>query len=216
MYSAKKIKKYDALKITSKFQNILEIIFSFFESMVKDMLGEKYVRKFTPLVMIMFMSIFITNASSLFLFKEGAYLNAFYTFAWSLSLFLFWTFYGLYKLGVIKFIKTAFIGEFWPMAFLETIGYVIKPVSLGIRLMGNITAGTVIMTMIWSLPTIIMSALPASVLNTTLVGLLGVAGVPLAAILTIYFSLFGPFIQATVFTYLSLSNIASVLPEEEL
>lgn len=203
------LKRADPLKVTGLFQNLIEIVFEFFEDMVEGMLGKERVNGFTPLAATLFISIFLTNSASLFLLREGAFVNPFYTFTWSIMMAVFWTGYSIYKTGLFSFIKRGLIGEFWPMAPIETLSYFIKPISLGMRLMGNITAGAIIMIVVWKLPFILVSVIGgAGYLSGLLV-------IPLGAAFMAYFVLFGPFIQATVFTYLTLANIAGVLPEEE-
>lgn len=202
------IKKFNPLKISSNKQNLVEIFFGFFEATVKDIVGEKYVARFTPLAITIFTSILVTNIAGLFGFKEGAFLNPTYTFTWSISMFLFWNIYGIYKIGI-----KAFLGDFVkPYAFmlpLEIIGFLTKPVSMGFRLFGNITAGAVFMMLFWMLPGAILD------MSTSLGVVLMPVFVIMGSALSFYFSLFGPVIQALVFMYLTLVNIAALISEEQ-
>lgn len=210
----KKVKKFNHKRVESRFQVLMEVMFEYFEDIVSSMLGPERVRAFTPLAITIFLSILITNAASIVLLKEGAFLNPLYTFTWSLSMGAFWSFYAIWKTGLLSFIKNAFIGEVTFMAPIETLGFIIKPLSLGIRLMGNITAGAIIMMLVYEAPAMVATSIGGG--SGIIVGVLsGVVVVPVGAALSAYFSLFGPFIQATVFTYITLANIASLLPEEE-
>lgn len=211
-WADRKIRKMDPLNVSGVAQNLIEIVSEFFSDIVRSMLGEEHVRGFTPMVIVMFVSIFLTNMSSLFLLKEGAYTNPVYTFTWSMSMAVFWSFYAIKKTGVFKFFKNAFVGEFAPMAPIETIGFLIKPVSLGIRLMGNITAGAFIMGIIYMIPQLVLNLVGTNIIT---VPVFGVIGAGIGALFASYFSIFGPFIQAIVFTYLTLANIAGLLPQEE-
>lgn len=215
-----KYRNYNALKVNSKMQMLIEIVIDFFSSMVEGMLGKKYVKKFLPLTMTMYLIIFFSNLTGLIFMKEAAMLNPIFPFVWSIGMFLSWSIYAIIKTGVFKFLKNAFIGEVSVLAPIETLGFLSKPISLGARMLGNVTAGSVIMMLVWQLPVIVtnlMSGLIAS--NSMLSPIIALFNIIIFGIiggfLSLYFSVFGPFIQATVFTYLVLGNFAALLPEEE-
>ncbi len=201
------IKKFNPMKIENNTQNIVEIIFSFFEKSVEDMVGKEYVKTFTPLAMTIFITIFITNIAGLVGQTEGAFGNPFYTLTWSFAMFFVWNIYGAYKVGVLTYLKDIFT-PLW-MSPLEIIGILTKPISMGFRLFGNITAGAFLMLLWWMLPETIMGAL----------GLIGIIPALLltyaGTFLSIYFSLFGPFIQALVFTFLTLVNLGIIIELKE-
>ncbi len=201
------IKRLNPLKVENNFQNIVELIFGFFEDTVADMVGRDYVKTFTPLAITMFITIFVTNLAGLIGLSEGARANPIYTLTWSFSMFLVWNVYGAYKVGIGTYIKDIFT-PLW-MSPLEIIGILTKPISMGFRLFGNITAGALLMLMWWQLPALLMSSF----------GILGVvpAGflIYLGTFLSMYFSLFGPFIQALVFTFLTLVNVGIIIELKE-
>jgi F-type H+-transporting ATPase subunit a len=95
------------------------------------------------------------------------------------------------------------------MAPLELVSQLAKPISLMFRMFGNIVAGFIIMGLIWSIPPMIMEMSTSMGIITTPFMIIIGAG------LAFYFSIFGPFIQATVFSYLTLSNFGQFLNEEE-
>ena len=207
-FMSKIIKKSNPLKITSNKQNLIELFFAFFEGIVEDIVGKKYIKKFTPLAITIFTSILLTNIAGLVGLKEGAFANPMYTFTWSISMFLFWNIYGIHVIGI-----KAFLGDFIkPFAFmlpLEIIGFLTKPISMGFRLFGNISAGAVFMMLFWMIPEAILS------MSTGLGVILAPIFITLGSVLSFYFSLFGPIIQALVFTYLTMVNIASLVGEEK-
>ena len=200
------IKKSDPLKINSNNQNLVELSFDFFETIVRDIVGESYVPKLTPLAITIFTTILITNIAGLIGLKEGALLNPTYTFTWSISMFIFWNIYGIKVIGI-----KAFFGDFVkPFAFmlpLEIIGFLTKPISMGFRLVGNITAGSVFMLLFWMVPVALQEMSNFGILAVPIFVYLG-------SFLSFYFSLFGPIIQALVFTYLTMVNIGTLVNEE--
>lgn len=202
------IKKSNPLKIEKTSQNLVEVFFNYFEGVVEGILGAKYVKTFTPLTITIFCTIFLTNISGLIGLAEGAKFNPYYTFTWSISMFLLWNIYGIYKVGI-----KGFIGEFFAvgvlMAPLELISFFVKPISMGLRLFGNITAGAILMGMVWMVPELLAEiSHAAGIVSLPIVMLIG-------TVLTMVFGLFGPFIQATVFTYLTLVNISTFTQEHE-
>ncbi|MFV0289056.1 MAG: F0F1 ATP synthase subunit A [Mycoplasmatales bacterium] len=205
IYFGVKIKQNDDILIKSKWLAFIEIFFDYFSAIVESTIGEENVKKFTPLAMTMFLTIFIGNILTLIGFQESA-TDINFPLAWALSMFIFWNIYGIYKIGIGSFFKD-FFKPMWWMFPLEIIGFVTKPLTLFIRMFGNITSGFIMMGIFWTLPEMIHS----------MSGALGIASlaifVPVGAMLSFYFSVFAPFIQATVFTYLVLVNLGLLINE---
>ena len=208
-------KKSDPLKPKGRFLALSEYLMEYFTNFCKEAMQEHRFKGFVPLAITIFMSIFLTNITGLILLEEGAFFNPIYTFTWSIGMFLAWNIYAIIKIKPIKFIKN--ITTPILLTPLNIIGMITKPVSLGLRLLGNVSAGTFIMVLFWQLPYMVFNMI--SNLNFFSSGIIGViCGIiltTLGAALSGYFSLFGPFIQATVFTTLTLSNFEEALGEEE-
>lgn len=206
LFLNKKIKAFNPLKITSKFQLLVEEGFQFFENMVRDNVGEDAVRVLTPIMMVLFLSIFIGNAVALISFREAAYGPSF-ALVWGVSMFFLWNGYAIYKIGIGKFIHGFFQPNiiFFP---LEVIGTFSKVLSITVRLIGNIGSGVIIMTLIFSIPVGLVEQ--SALLGTAS----GIVLVPIIAAFSFYFSIFSPFIQALVFCMLTLGNMSVLLSEE--
>ncbi len=203
MFFNTKLKKQKGVEVTSKWIVLIEMFFAYFSNIVEETVGETYVEKFTPLAMTMFLSIFIGNAIVLIGFQEAA-TDIMFPLSWTLFMFLFWNGYGIYKIGIKSFVG-GFFSPVWWMFPLEIIGFLTKPLTLMIRMFGNICSGFIMMGIFWSIPAAISG----------LGGVLSLAFViPIGAGLSFYFSLFAPFIQATVFTYLVLVNLGLLINEE--
>ncbi len=194
-------------KVSSKLVVLIEMFFGFFSNIVKETMGEEHVENFTPLAVTMFCSIFVGNTLVLIGFQEAA-TDIMFPLTWALSMFTFWNLFAIYKVGIKGYIGGFFSPVWWlfPLAIIE---FVTKPLTLMIRMFGNIVSGFAMMAIVLAIPPLMADVSQA-------LGLLGIGIiVPIAAGLSFFFSVFAPFIQAMVFTYLVFVNIASPLNEEE-
>ena len=120
-------------------QVLLELIIDGFDKMVLDTMGPKG-RKYLPIVLTIVIFIFIQNALGLIpgLLPPTANLNA--TIGLALVVFVATHIIGFKEHG-IKYVKH-FMGPVWWMAPLivpiEIIGHLARPLSLSLRLFGNI------------------------------------------------------------------------------
>lgn len=207
LMAGKKIKQYDPLNVDSKFQIIIEMLFESIGNIVEDLLGSQYRNSITPLVITMWVTIFLSNSFGLLLMKEGA-LDLNYPVTWAFVNFIFWNGYAIKVIGVKNFTK----GFFQPLPFmfpLEIISAISTPVSMAIRLFGNTFSGSMFLGLIYAIPGMLASSnVFAGALAAPVIG-------AIAAPLSFYFSLFGPFIQSMVFTYLTLVNLSLLINEEE-
>ena len=115
------------------------------------------------------------------------------TFACSLTVFVLTHVYGVREHG-IKYLKH-FVGPFWWLAILfvpiELIGHLARPLSLGLRLFGNITGDHLVTAIFFSL-------------------------VPLLVPLPVMFlGLFVAFVQTFVFILLSMAYFSGAIAPEE-
>ncbi len=212
-------KKADPLKPKGRVLMLCESMMDYFSTFTKDVVGNKEYRSLAPLSICVFTSIFLTNIAGLFALEEGAFANPIYPITWAVLMFLFWNGYAIYKLGIGRFLKNIVTPVL--LTPLNIIGMVTKPLSMSLRLLGNISAGSVIMSLFWILPYMVFSTISnIPVFAGNLFGgvLGGIAGILLSVVggaLSGYFSLFGPFIQATVFTTLTLASYAETISEKE-
>ncbi len=202
-----KLRKYDPMNVNSNFQMFMELFFDFFGSVVEGILGEKYRDKFTPLAMTMWLTIFLSNIAGLYLMKESA-LDLNYPVSMGIFAFIFWNGYAI-KIAGVKNWFGQFGDPFIAMVPLDIIGFLAKPVSQTMRLFGNVLSGSIFIALIMQLPHMATEA------NAALGLVLSPVFMVIVATLSFYFSLFGPFIQSMVFTYLTLVNLSLLINEEE-
>lgn len=122
------------------FRNITEMYGSFIMTQCRAVLGEKEARKYFSFVATIFILIFLSNAIGLIpgFLPPTESINT--TLALGVFSFLYFNIKGCKELGTINYLKH-FAGPLWYMAILifpiEIISTCIRPVSLALRLYGN-------------------------------------------------------------------------------
>ncbi len=160
-------------------QNFVEMIVEFVDTQVKDSFHGRSAL-IAPLALTIFCWVFLMNAMDLLpvdlLPGIGSLFGIQYlrvvpstdlneTFAMSISVFFLIIFYSLKVKGVIHFAKELLFHPFdhWLLIpfnlLLNTVEYLAKPVSLGLRLFGNMYAGELIFILIALLPWWVQPAL---------------------------------------------------------
>ncbi|MDH4227174.1 MAG: F0F1 ATP synthase subunit A [Deltaproteobacteria bacterium] len=125
--------------VPGKLQNIVEYIIEGFSRLAEDMMGHKG-KAYLPLVLTLFLYILVSNSFGLFptLVPPTANLNT--TLALALMVFILTHIVGLKEHG-FAYIKH-FLGPMpilAPIMFpIEVFGHLARPVSLSMRLFGNI------------------------------------------------------------------------------
>lgn len=128
--------------IPSKLQSVLELIIQFFESLLTDLIG-KDGKKYLPLVGTVGLFILICNLMGLVpgFMSPTSKLNV--TAGCALTVFLYYHWQGIKSQGLLKYLKH-FMGPIpfiAPLMFpIEIISHFSRPLSLSMRLFGNIFA----------------------------------------------------------------------------
>ena len=170
-------------------QNIAELIVEMLDRMVDGSMGAKG-QGFRNYLGVLFIFILISNISGLFGLRPP---TADYGVTLALGLITF----SIVQFNNVKYNKFgAFTELFKPMPFLfpiNLIGELAVPISLSLRLFGNILGGTVIMGLIY--------------------GLLSKVAFLWPGVLHIYFDVFSGAIQSYVFCMLTMVFIGNKLPD---
>lgn len=122
------------------FKNITEMYGSFIMTQCRAVLGEKDAAKYFSFVATIFILIFVSNAIGLIpgFLPPTESINT--TLALGVFSFLYFNIKGCKELGTLNYLKH-FAGPLWYMAILifpiEIISTCIRPVSLALRLYGN-------------------------------------------------------------------------------
>ena len=187
------IRKADPRKAPGAFLNVVELIVEKLDGLTKTNMGEAHGLSFSNYIGTLFAFIFLSNISGLFGLRPP---TADYGVTFALGLITFvlihWNGFKYQKFGHIT-------GLFKPLPFLfpiNLIGEVATPVSLSLRLFGNVMSGTVMLGLIYGLvPWFLTLVWPA--------------------FLHCYFDLFSGAIQSYVFCMLTMVFISQQFETDE-
>lgn len=179
--------------VPSKRQSLLEMIFQTFEGLLTDIIGEDG-KKYLPMIGTIGLFIFFSNMLGLVpgFMSPTSKLNV--TAGCALAVFVYYHWQGIRTQGPLKYLKhfTGPIPALAPLLLpIEVISHFSRPVSLSLRLFGNIFAEELLIVIIAS---IVPFVLP----------------LPFMAV-----AIFTAVIQAFVFVLLACIYIAGAVAHEE-
>jgi F-type H+-transporting ATPase subunit a len=175
-----------------KMQYFLEALYKFFQSLVDDMIGHEG-RRFIPVLATLGLFIAVSNMIGLIPEFGSPTANLNTTAGCAIFVFIYYHSVGIRKHGFLHYIKS-FAGPVWWLAWLffpiEVISHFVRPVSLSMRLFGNIFGEDMVIAIIASLVSF-------------------VAPLPMMGL-----ALFTSLLQAFIFVMLSTVYLAGALAEE--
>jgi F-type H+-transporting ATPase subunit a len=239
-FAASKIKTGPASQGTGRyvtsnpFAHMIEVICTYLrDGTVRPLLGDR-TDKFMPFLWTIFFFILVNNLLGLVPFTDASHLidhfagghvvsgllgatatqNLFVTAALALIAALVINFAGVKELGIGGYVKHLTAGTpfyLWPlMVPIEIMGTLIKPVALALRLFANMTAGHILVAVLFSFAVSGIKVLSQATAGGVVLGG-GITIVSAAAAVAIYFlELFVAFLQAFVFTFLSAVFISQL------
>lgn len=185
IYLGHRIKKANPLEKPKGIVLIAEIIYSTIDGLVLDNMGE-HNRKFTPYMITLVSFLGLSNIIGLFGLKPPTSdYNVTLTMALITAFMI--QYYKVKNKGFFGYIKSFFepMPLMLPMNIIDVFSV---PVSMSMRLFGNIMSGVLIMTLIYSfLGSVFVPLIPA-----------------IAPFFHFYFDLFAGFLQAFVFLMLTM------------
>lgn len=178
------LKKANPDDTPGMFQNIVELIVDMLNGMVRASMGSNAPR-YVNYISAVFMFIVLSNLAGLFGLRPP---TADYGVTLPLGLITF----GIIQYSGIKKNKIGhFTGLFQPLPILfpiNLVGEIATPISISLRLFGNILSGTILMGLIYGMfPLLVKMGIPA--------------------VCHIYFDIFSGCIQAYVFCMLTMTYI---------
>ena len=189
-------------------QVVTEKLVTMLYNMVGDTMG-KHNMKFAPLIGTIFLSSIVgTLIGTTQLFRSTT-ADLSVTLAWALVVSAIVWYTSIKNSGFLSWLK-GFTEPIVVMTPMNIVSEIAQPLSLAFRHFGNVAGGGVLTTLIYTS----LSGLSAIVFGW-LPGLLGeipffTAGIP--AFLSIYFDLFSGFVQALVFSLLTMVYVGSANP----
>ncbi len=173
---------------TTRRQALAEMLVTFVSNMVDDSMGEKY-KSYKPYVGALIIYVVCCNLIGLLGLRSP---TADVSVTGTLAIITFFmTQYNRAKTGGVKGYFKALIEPMPFMLFSNVVGEISNPVSMALRLFGNMVAGMVI-------GSLIMFALSSFM-----------PPVVIPAIASLYFDIFSGVIQAYIFTMLTMSYISN-------
>jgi F-type H+-transporting ATPase subunit a len=133
----------------NRFQNVMEVIISGFYSLLLDTMGE-HGKKFFPLIATLGLYILVSNLIGLIPGFESPTANLNTTVSMALCVFFMTHIVGV-KLHGLKYFKQ-FLGPVWwltPLMMpIEIISHLSRPISLSVRLFGNIMGEDIVLAVV--------------------------------------------------------------------
>ena len=198
--------------IPGRFQNAVEFIIEAFDNLICGILGRKQGRRFLPFLGTLFIFIILNNYMGMIPGFKAPTASPITTFALAIIVFLYVQYVGITMNGPVgyiyhlmgspnSFVEWAMVPLMMP---LHIVGEIIKPISLALRLMGNIMGEDIL---------IFVCAILGSLLAAA-IGLSAYISLPLQ--LPVFFlSLLLGGIQALVFTLLSTIYFMMMMPHDD-
>ncbi|MBL7665421.1 MAG: F0F1 ATP synthase subunit A [Bacteriovoracaceae bacterium] len=138
-----KVTNFDKSLVPDKgitFRNIVEAFGEFMFNLAKSTMGEKEAHKYFPVLAMIFLFIFLSNLTGLVPGFLPPTDNINTTLALGIFVFIYYNYQGIREMGIIGHLKH-FAGPVWylaPLVFvIEIISHAVRPVSLALRLRGN-------------------------------------------------------------------------------
>ncbi|OGF47601.1 MAG: ATP synthase F0 subunit A [Candidatus Firestonebacteria bacterium RIFOXYC2_FULL_39_67] len=220
-----------AMKLAPKgFQNFLEFSIEWINTKIADFMGEAG-KPFFPLFAMLFSFIFISNLIGLVPGLKSPTSNLSINLSLALIIFLATHFFGIMKKGVKNYFRHFIEPKGGPLLLyylflvplfilIHTVGELIRPISLTLRLFFNILAKEILLSVLAFLFTvfIVLYIPPAKIFGIPVSGIIKDGLIALPVILRpgiILLGAFVSFVQALVFTVLSMIYIGSAIEEHE-
>nr|APX54890.1 ATP synthase FO subunit 6 [Halichondria sp. XMU02_001_078] len=139
--------------IPSRWQSVMELIHSNMRSVVQDNLGQKG-QKYFPFILSLFLFLAMLNILGLFPYVFTPTAHLVMTFGLSLSIIIAVTISGFvsFKLNFLSILMPGGVPLVLApvLVLIETLSFMIRAISLGVRLAANISAGHLLFAIISS------------------------------------------------------------------
>ena len=202
-------------------QNVLEVVLEQFVGMIDDVMGHEG-RRYLPLIATLGLFILTGNLIGLVPGLAGPTANLNTTAACALVVFVAYHWIGVRKQGALTYLKH-FTGPvpLWlkPMMFvIEIISHLARPLSLTLRLFGNMVGGHILLAVIFllmGLDGLIGWALSGSLAGAVVGGIGGAVTIVFTVGFLYPLKILVSFLQAFIFVMLTMLYISGAIEEAE-
>src|SRR2546428_1907890 len=202
-------------------QNFFEVVLEQFQQMMDDVMGDEG-RKYLPLIATLGLFILAANLMSLVPGWAGPTSNLNTSGACALIVFLAYHWIGVRKQGLMPCLAP-FAGPvplpLKPLMFvIEVISHLARPLSLTLRLFGNMVGGHILLAVIFllmGLNGLIGWALSGSVAGAVVGGIGGIVTIVFTVGFLYPLKILVAFLQAFIFVMLTMLYISGAIEEAE-
>jgi F-type H+-transporting ATPase subunit a len=202
-------------------QNFFEVVLEQFQQLIDDVIGPEG-RRYLPLIATLGLFILTGNLVSLVPGMNGPTTNLNTTAACALVVFFSYHYIGVRKQGALTHLKH-FTGPvplaLKPLMFvIEIISHLARPLSLTLRLFGNMVGGHILLAIIFflmGLQGLIGWALSGSALGAIIGGIGGIVMVVFTVGFLYPLKILVSFLQAFIFVMLTMLYISGAIEEAE-
>ncbi len=197
-------------KRPGRLQVVTEKLVSMLYSLVEDTMG-KHNAKFAPYIGTIFLSSICGTLIGMTQLFRSVTADASVTLAWAIVTSIMVWYYNIKNFGFKAWLK-GFTEPIVVMTPMNIVSEIAQPISMAFRHFGNVAGGSVLTSLIYTalagLTTIVFGWLPDAILSVF--PPIFTAGIP--AVLSIYFDLFSGFVQAFVFSLLTMVYVGAANP----
>ena len=196
------------------FQVVVEKLVNMLYGLVEDTMG-KHNLKFAPYIGTLFLSSMLCTILGMTQILRSATADLSVTLAWALVTTGMVWFFNIKNFGFFKWLK-GFTEPIAVMTPMNIVSEIAQPLSLAFRHFGNVAGGGVLTALIYTA----LGGLTNIAFGwiSGLVGSIPFLQIGIPAVLSIYFDLFSGFVQALVFSLLTMVYVGAANPppaEEE-
>ncbi len=141
------------------FRNIVEAVGQFVYNLARNIMGEEQAKRYYSVIVLLFSFIFINNIIGLIPGFLPPTDNFNTTLALGIFVFIYYNYQGIKEQGIVGHIKH-FMGPVWYLAILifpiELISHAVRPLSLGLRLKGNMEGDHLVLSIFSNLVPLIV------------------------------------------------------------
>ena len=195
-------------KRPGRFQVIVEKLVSMLYGLVEDTMG-KHNLKFAPYIGTLFLSSIIGTLIGMTQIFRSVTADLSVTLAWALVTSVMVWYNNIKNFGFKSWLK-GFTEPIVVMTPMNIVSEIAQPISLAFRHFGNVAGGSVLTSLVYA-----ALALVSNLIFGWIPGIIGnipfmQVGIP--AFLSVYFDLFSGFVQALVFSLLTMVYVGGACP----
>ena len=190
------------------FQVVVEKLVSMLYGLVEDTMGKHNV-KFAPYIGTLFLSSIFGTLLGMTQIFRSATADLSVTLAWAIVTSVLVWFFNIKNFGFKAWLK-GFTEPIIVMTPMNIVSEIAQPISMAFRHFGNVAGGSVLTSLIYgalaSLSSLVFGLIPGMISEIPFFQV----GIP--AVLSIYFDLFSGFVQALVFSLLTMVYVGAACP----